>query len=1294
MCRVWPQFPRSQRYCEASRNDAEHSAGFIPNTIDRRTCLELLQPASVEHGALKWRGHAPKPAPAENDCARCSPTRAALLTGRNHQRVGNGTIAERAVDWDGYTGVIPKSSATMAEVMRHYGYKTAAIGKWHNTPADQTTSMGPFDRWPTGHGFDYFYGFLAGETSQWEPRLVENTNQIEPPHSEKYHLSEDLAQRGIDWLRRHRAFAPDKPFLLYWAPGAGHGPHQIFKEWADKYKGKFDNGWDEYRERVFARQKQLGWIPADTKLTSRAASMPSWDSIPEAQRPFQRRLMEIFAGFVEHVDVQAGRMVDELERLGIRDNTIVIYIFGDNGASAEGQNGTISELLAQNGIPNTVDQQLAALDKIGGLDALGSSKTDSMYHAGWAWAGNTPFQHTKLVASHFGGTRNPMVISWPKGIKPDKTPRSQFHHVNDIAPTIYEIVGIKPPKVVDGVTQDPIDGVSLAYTFSDPKTPTRKKQQYFDNNGSRAMYQDGWIAATFGPLVPWLPGAPGLAQWDLAKDKWELYLLSEDFSEANDLATKEPRRLVQLQKTFDEQARANKVYPLGAGIWLRLHPEARGEDGRLVQPLPLHGHVLAHARRHCCRGRNHTRVGNGQIAEFANDWEGFSGTIPKSAATVGRGAEVLRVQHRARGASGTTRRPSRPPPRGRSTTGRSGYGFEYFYGFLAGEASQYEPHMVRNTVPVNPHELHRKGYHLTEDIAEDAIRWLREQQAFAPDKPFLMYWAPGASHGPHHVTKEWADKYKGKFDDGWDKYRERAFARQKQLGWIPQNAKLTPRPDTLPSWESIPEAEKPFQRRLMEVFAGFTEHADYNAGRVIDEIEKQGRLDNTLIFYIWGDNGSSAEGQNGSISELIAQNGIPSTVEQHIKALDDLGGLAVLGSPKTDNMYHAGWAWAGSTPYKSTKVVAAHFGGTRQPMAVAWPRGIKPDADPAAAVPPRHRHRADDLRGDEDHPAAGGQRRPAGLDRRRQHGLHVRRREGQGPADDAVLRHHGQSGRLPRRLVRLHLRPAQPLDAGVAEGNPGVVAREGHLGAVQPGRGLEPGRRPRRQDAREARRDEGPVPGRIGEEQEPADRRRAVDAGAFHPEDGARDPLHRVDVPRPGHPDARVHRPEARQVQQHRQHGRGRAREGQRRAVRPRRLLRRADLLRPGRGPLLRVQPVRTPADPDQGQGQVAGRQGDDRGRIQTGGGQAGVPDGRHPQGRRQGRGPRPGAGDRPRSRSPRTTASTSAATSVPRCRQVIESSYRPIPCCYQAILSGNQPTIWLQQMPYRVPISSYRNGI
>ena len=521
--------------------------------------------------------------------AICSPTRAALLTGRNHQRVGTGTIAERAVDWDGYTGVIPKTSATMAEVLRHYGYKTAAFGKWHNTPADQTTAMGPFDRWPTGHGFDYFYGFLAGETSQWEPRLVENTNVVEPPHDETYHLSEDMADRGIAWLRKHRAYSPDKPFFMYWAPGAAHGPHQVGKAWSDKYKGKFDDGWDAYRERVFARQKQLGWIPADTKLTPRADSMAAWDSIPEAERPFQLRLMEIYAGFVEHVDVQAGKLIDELERLGVRDNTIVIYIFGDNGASAEGQNGTISELLAQNGIPNTIQQQLAALDKIGGLDALGTAKTDSMYHAGWAWAGNTPFRHTKLVASHFGGTRNPMVISWPKGIKPDRTPRSQFHHVNDIAPTLYEVVGIRPPKVVDGYKQDPIDGVSLAYTFADAKAPTRKKVQYFDNNGSRAIYQDGWVAATFGPLVPWLPGAPGLADWDSAKDKWELYRDHQGF-----LAGRRSRR----ERTAAPGPAAKGVRRAGEG-----EPGLSARGRHLAAPAPRGSyqdalHELAVRRRY------------------------------------------------------------------------------------------------------------------------------------------------------------------------------------------------------------------------------------------------------------------------------------------------------------------------------------------------------------------------------------------------------------------------------------------------------------------------------------------------------------------------------------------------------------------------------------------------------------------------------------------------------------------------------------------------------------------------
>ena len=509
----------------------------------------------------------------------CSPTRASILTGRNHERVGSGTIAERAVDWDGYTGIIPRTSATLAKTLGYYGYDTAAFGKWHNTPATETTAMGPFTLWPTGEGigFDYFYGFLAGETSQWEPRLFENFNAIEPPHDPKYHLTSDLADHALTWMKWHRAYAPDKPFFIYWAPGAGHGPHQIFKEWADKYKGQFDDGWDALRVKTYNRQKELGWIPPDAQLTPRADSMASWDSIPEAQRPFQRRLMEVFAGFVEHADAQVGRLIDGLDELGIRDNTIVIYVWGDNGSSAEGQNGTISELLAQNQIPNTVEQQLEALNKIGGLDALGGPKTDSMYHAGWAWAGDTPFRYTKLIASHFGGTRNPMAISWPAGIKPDKTPRPQFHHVNDVAPTIYEILGIKPPKAVDGFPQDPIDGVSMVYTFADANAPGRKHTQYFDNNGSRAIYHDGWFACTFGPLTPWLTVSPGLATWDSRKDVWELYDLKTDFSQANDLASKDPKRLADLKALFLKEAEANKAYPIGAGIWLRLHPEDRAK---------------------------------------------------------------------------------------------------------------------------------------------------------------------------------------------------------------------------------------------------------------------------------------------------------------------------------------------------------------------------------------------------------------------------------------------------------------------------------------------------------------------------------------------------------------------------------------------------------------------------------------------------------------------------------------------------------------------------------------------
>ena len=504
----------------------------------------------------------------------CSPTRAALLTGRNHTRVGSGTIAERAVAFDGYTGIIPKTAATMAEVLKEYGYKTSAFGKWHNTPATETTAMGPKDRWPNGYGFDYFYGFLGGETSQWEPRLTENYDAVEPPTDDpKYHLTVDMKDKALAWLDAHQSFSPDKPFFMYWAPGAVHGPHHIFKAWADKYKGKFDDGWDAYRERVYQRQLEMGVIPPETQLTPRDPTMASWDSIPENQRAFQRRLMEVFAGFMEHTDYQIGEMLKGLEQRGLKDNTLVFYIFGDNGSSAEGQQGSISELLAQNGIPNTIEQQMSAMDKLGGLDALGGPQMDNMYHAGWAWAGGTPFKSTKLVAAHFGGTRNPMVVAWPKGIAADDTMRSQFHHVVDIAPTVYEILGITPPKVVNGYQQMSIDGISLAYTFADGSAKGRVQTQFFDNNGSRGVYHDGWFASAFGPFIPWNAAQGGFDKnWDSATDAWQLYDLSKDFSQAMDLSKENPEKLEEMKQLFLEVAEDNKDFPIGAGNWLRIHP--------------------------------------------------------------------------------------------------------------------------------------------------------------------------------------------------------------------------------------------------------------------------------------------------------------------------------------------------------------------------------------------------------------------------------------------------------------------------------------------------------------------------------------------------------------------------------------------------------------------------------------------------------------------------------------------------------------------------------------------------
>jgi arylsulfatase A-like enzyme len=509
--------------------------------------------------------------------AMCSPTRAALLTGRNHTAVGNGQIAAIANDFDGFSGVIPKTSATVAEVLKAYGYNTAAFGKWHNTPEEQITNKGPFDYWPTGYGFEYFYGFLAGEAAQYEPTMVRNTNYVIEDHRPKgYHVTEDIADDAISWIQDQQAYQPEKPWFIYWAPGASHGPHQVPKEWADKYKGKFDDGWDAYRERVFKRAKEKGWIPQNAQLTPRAESMASWASIPESEKPFQRRLMEVFAGFTEHADHHAGRIIDQIEKMGELDNTIVFYIWGDNGSSSEGLYGTISEQLAQNGIPTAISDHINALKELGGLDALGGPKTDNMYHAGWAWAGSTPYQGTKLQGAYFGGIRQPMAISWPKKLKADKKPRPQFHHVIDVVPTIYDMLHIPLPAVVNGFAQDPMHGVSMTYSFSDANAKGARTTQFFDIMASRGIYDNGWFASARGPREPWVGGMPkGIKEWSPLTDKWELYNLEEDWSQSKDLAASNPAKLEEMKSLFISESSKYKNMPIGGGLWstAMFHPE-------------------------------------------------------------------------------------------------------------------------------------------------------------------------------------------------------------------------------------------------------------------------------------------------------------------------------------------------------------------------------------------------------------------------------------------------------------------------------------------------------------------------------------------------------------------------------------------------------------------------------------------------------------------------------------------------------------------------------------------------
>jgi len=487
--------------------------------------------------------------------AICSPTRAALLTGRNHHQSGFGTISELSTGYPGYNSIWPRSSGTIAEILKDHGYSTAAFGKWHNTPDWETSPMGPFDRWPTGLGFEYWYGFQGGETSQWEPQLFLNTTPVEPGlrPEEGYHLNIDLVDHAISWIDRQNSIAPDKPFFLYFAPGAVHAPLHVSQDWIDRFAGEFDQGWDAVREETLARQKQLGIVPEATDLTPRPAEIEAWDGLGVDEKRLFARHQEVFAGFLAQTDHEIGRLIERVKTMPEADNTLIIFIAGDNGASAEGSiTGTLNNIMTQNGIPDTVEAQLAMIDEIGGSPAH-----ENHYPVGWAWAGSSPFQWMKRVPSHFGGTRNGMIVSWPAQISDTGGIRTQFHHVVDIAPTILEAVGISEPRVVNGTDQTPMTGVSMGYSFSDADAPGTRLTQYFETGGHRALYHDGWVAASFHG-VPWeLSGSIGFDD-----SVWELYNIEEDFAQANDLAAENPEKLAELQAIFDEEARKFDVYPL------------------------------------------------------------------------------------------------------------------------------------------------------------------------------------------------------------------------------------------------------------------------------------------------------------------------------------------------------------------------------------------------------------------------------------------------------------------------------------------------------------------------------------------------------------------------------------------------------------------------------------------------------------------------------------------------------------------------------------------------------------
>ena len=504
--------------------------------------------------------------------ALCSPTRAATLTGRNAHRVGMGSIAEFPGPFPGYTGTLPRSCTPVPKILRENGYVTGGFGKWHLTPDREQGPAGPFTHWPNAWGFDHFWGFLSGASGQWDPLISVDNETIGVPEGKDgglYYFPDDLTDKAVEWLHGVRGQDPDTPWFLFYSTGCAHAPHHVAKEWADRFKGTFDQGWDAMREEVFARQKQLGVVPEDAVLTERPAMFPAWDSLDADAKTLYARQMEVYAGFQANADWNVGRLLDAVEEMGELDDTLIFYIWGDNGASMEGtETGSFNETTFLNGVVLDAGQQLALIEKYGGIEALGGPHTAPHCAAAWAWAGNTPFQYGKQMASHLGGTRNPMVVAWPEKIAGGGELRSQFTHCNDIGPTILEAAGIPEPTRVDGIEQEPMDGTSFVYTWDDANAEERHTVQFFEVLGARAIYKDGWWAGTRLDKLPWDLSPETLAKWgpgsgwDPDEDDWELYYLPDDFSQAKNLAAENPEKLAELKALFWEEAERNRVLPL------------------------------------------------------------------------------------------------------------------------------------------------------------------------------------------------------------------------------------------------------------------------------------------------------------------------------------------------------------------------------------------------------------------------------------------------------------------------------------------------------------------------------------------------------------------------------------------------------------------------------------------------------------------------------------------------------------------------------------------------------------